>query len=838
MLCLLLNPAHRAHGALPSRVIEFRDSHEEMAVGLGLAQGVISISSPGGLNVQTDQGEFLVKMAKSLNITIGVNPHMTMEQQAVWRVQILATRDGAAAMQLCHQIEATYGVPTSVVHTEPWFKVQVGNAPTPQEAETLKENLIGWGYEGAWITQGEVSVPGASLQSKGEAEVDTIVKGFTIQDGAGKVIASSQSQELLVAPAAQPPLALAMTGITGGTYRGRLRLVASGQSKVQVINVVGIEDYLYGVVGAELYSKAPEEREALAAQAVAARTYAVQSLGKHGLEGFDVCATVHCQVYQGIERESDMIRTAVDMTRGQIMVYGGQPISAVYHASSGGVTAAAEQVWATRYSGYLRPVPDEVKDPKTNTTVKLGQDRPGYDWEVTWEADELNGIFRRYLESELGIKVPPSASLQDVVVSKGDSLERVEELRILYKDEKLPPKEQDLEYHVGKDKIRWVLRKPDHQILPSTRFALQVDKNEDKLVKIKVTGQGNGHGVGLSQTGALHMSRLGYGYEEILSHYYTDVMIVELSQYYKDVEPRLLWEQKGFVQSWAAILGPSQGINGLTNVFRLSPSGDQVAYSVTGEGGGLWVFDAVYGKQTLLLEEPILEIAWKHDGSALAAVTDGRGGRRRLWVVVPNTEAGDGNATPRKSLVAEAMDIHGINWLPGSDLVLFGQNGMIYGGQGGMNIPLFTEAKVPGIAPNGKQIAFWREGAIWLYQLSAGFLHRLYDVNGVKSLHWSPNGKYLAAATGTEVIVLDVSTGASMARFAGEGPSWSSDGSLLAYVQKSEGGLSDIYVAEVSSQDIQLLVSSQQKECAIHWSAKGRTLAHNANGVLHLVTWR
>lgn len=839
VLCLLFNTAHRAHGALPSRIMEFRDSREQIAVGLGLAQGVITISSPNGVYVQDDQGEFVVKMAKSLQIAIGVIPHTAMEQRTVWRVQILATRDGAAAMQLRHQIETDYGVPTTVVHDEPWFKVQVGDAPTPQAAEAIKQKLLDWGYEGAWITQGEVSVPGKPLQPQGGDEVGTsLVKGFIIQDSTGKIIASYQRQELVVAPAGQSPLALGMTGITGRTYRGRLRLVDSGQSKIQVINVVGIEDYLYGVVGAELSSKAPEERDALLAQAVAARTYAVQSLGKHALEGFDVCATVHCQAYQGVGRESDMAKSAVDMTRGQILVYGGQPISAVYHASSGGATAAAEQVWATRYSGYLRPVIDEVKDPKTNTIVKLGQDRPGYDWEVNWDGAMLDRILRRYLDSELGIKVPPSATLQDIQVTRRDSLERVEELLIAYTDKPASPGKEALEYHVGKDKIRWVLRKPDHQILPSTRFALQVEKNADKLTRTKVTGQGNGHGVGLSQTGALHMARLGYGYREILSHYYTDVMIVELSQYYKDVEPRLLWEQKGFVQSWVAVLGPSQGITEPTKVFRLSPSGEQVAYSMTGEGGGLWVFDAVYGKQTLLLEEPVLEIAWKHDGSALAAVTDGHGGRRQLWVVSFGTEGSDGNVALRKSLLAEAIDIHGINWLPGSDLVLFGQNGMIYGGQGGMNIPLFAEAKVPSIAPNGKQIALWREGAIWLYQLDTGKFGRLYNVNGIKSLHWSPNGKYLAVAVEREVIVLDAGTGAPVARFAGEGPSWSSDGNLLAYVQKSEGGLSDIYVAEVPSQDIQLLASSREKECAIHWAAKGRTIAHNANGELHLVTWR
>ena len=89
------------------------------------------------------------------------------------------------------------------------------------------------------------------------------------------------------------------------------------------MNIIDLESYLYGVVGAELYSDNRADLAALAAQAVAARTYSISSLGKHDSEGFDLCATVHCQVYQGLGRESALIREAVDSTAGLILVYGG-----------------------------------------------------------------------------------------------------------------------------------------------------------------------------------------------------------------------------------------------------------------------------------------------------------------------------------------------------------------------------------------------------------------------------------------------------------------------------------------------------------------------------------
>ena len=191
-----------------------------------------------------------------------------------------------------------------------------------------------------------------------------------------------------------------------------------------------------------------------------------------------------------------------------------------------------------------------------------------------------------------------------------------------------------------------------------------------------------------------------------------------------------------------------------------------------------------------------------------------------------------------KHLLAEAADIHSLGWLPGSDLVLFGQNGMIYGGQGGTSIPLFTEAKMPSIAPNGRQIAFWRRGAIWLYQLNAGLLQQLYSADGIRALLWSPDGEYLAISVDQDVVILRVSTGAIVTKFTGESPSWSAGGELLAYVQNCAGGLSDIYVLEMASLDKHILASSNQDGCAIHWSASGKTLAYNADGKLHLLTWR
>ena len=829
VFAVLLGFSHQAHSVPPSKILEFRNANEKLSIGLGLAETGVGVLAADGIRIKTADDDHIIESTELLKITFGTPPPVFYGAAAVWRIQILATGQGQAAMRLKDEIEKVHQLPAYVVHAEPWFKVQVGSAPTAEDAEVLREKLIEWGYEGAWVVRGEEAVPNDNSSKTGSAHQDTTLPlGFVIKDGTGNILATLENQELILEPMGKSPLILTMEGISGRAYRGNLRLRATGEGKFQVINTVDIEQYLYGVVGAELYSDSLEDEAALAAQAIAARTYGIKNLGKHAAEGFDLCAVEHCQAYRGIERESDAIKAAVDMTKGKILVYGGQVISAVYHSNSGGTTIGAEEAWAGRYTGYLRPIVDEIQDPADETIVKLGHERPGAAWEVEWEGKVLDSLLRKYLKSELGVQVPAQAALVDIQLDRQPS-GRVAELNIVYRDDE--DQGQKLAYAVSKDRIRWVLRKPDHLILPSTSFSLEIERLDQSLGKVKARGEGNGHGVGLAQAGAIHMSRLNFGYEEILAHYYTDVMIVELPQYYKEVELKHIWEQKGFTESWVTILGPNQGVENLTKVFRLSPRGDVIAYSIDGEGGGLWVFNVFDGKQTRLTDEPALEVAWKHDGSALAAAVSSRTHGKELWVIsFENDEVA-------KVRLAQGPDIHGISWLSGGDLVIFGQNNMIYGGLGGLSIPVLTEAKTPHASPGGKQIAFWQKGSVWVYRLDTGLFRRVCDTSDIKALLWSPDGRYLAIEAGEQIQIRDIETGSIITELAGVGPCWSPDGRSLAYVQQSEGGLSGMYIVDLSSLDEELLVSSKHQAGAIHWSAQGKIIAHNADGDLHIFAW-
>ena len=139
----------------------------------------------------------------------------------------------------------------------------------------------------------------------------------------------------------------------GKGYRGKLYIKFT-KSGATVVNHIGIENYLLGVVGKEIGSKSPPE--SLKAQAVIARTYAYHNKNRHGRDNADICDSTHCQVYGGMKAERSTINPAVKATRGIIMICDGKPITTLYHATCGGMTSNNEDVWNGRPEKYLRRV--------------------------------------------------------------------------------------------------------------------------------------------------------------------------------------------------------------------------------------------------------------------------------------------------------------------------------------------------------------------------------------------------------------------------------------------------------------------------------------------------
>ena len=164
----------------------------------------------------------------------------------------------------------------------------------------------------------------------------------------------------------------AENGVSNGTYRGRMVLNRDG-GRVEVVNHVSLEHYLYGVVPAEMPSTWPAE--ALRAQAVVARSYALRSQRPSGT--FDVYADVRSQVYRGVLGESDSTTDAVRATRATVVLAGDEVAQTFFFSTSGGRTAAVEEEWGGEAISYLRSVDDPHDDlsPYHTWTVRLSERR-------------------------------------------------------------------------------------------------------------------------------------------------------------------------------------------------------------------------------------------------------------------------------------------------------------------------------------------------------------------------------------------------------------------------------------------------------------------------------
>ncbi len=156
--------------------------------------------------------------------------------------------------------------------------------------------------------------------------------------------------------------------VNGTRYRGVIEIVPYG-GKMNVINLLDVEDYLKGVVPAEMSPRLYPNIEALKAQAVAARTYVYYNLRQFKQMGFDICATQSCQVYKGYDAESDLSSQAVDETAGEIIVYNGNPINAMFTAYCGGHTEDFEKIFGGNPVPYLKGVKCEGEGSFPHKTV-------------------------------------------------------------------------------------------------------------------------------------------------------------------------------------------------------------------------------------------------------------------------------------------------------------------------------------------------------------------------------------------------------------------------------------------------------------------------------------
>lgn len=293
-------------------------------------------------------------------------------------------------------------------------------------------------------------------------------------------------------------------------YRGMLRFLPVGET-VRAVNVLYMEDYLRGVVPPEIGKRTEEEAEAVKAQAVAARTYAMSHLRQYPNQPYDIKASIMDQVYEGASVENRVVNEAIDATAGRVIMYQDDLIHAYYHSTCGGYTDNIEDVWDRGELGYLKAVNDGT----------AGSWSKYFTWTEVFTELQLRNRLEQYLSGERGRDLRID-KITDIIVNDRTPGGRIRELIV---------KTRTDTYRFGRDKIRWVFRRASNPdlILPSARFDLKLDKDANgDVVRATFDGHGYGHGVGMCQCGAIGHAREGWNYDNILTHYYTDVEIRKL----------------------------------------------------------------------------------------------------------------------------------------------------------------------------------------------------------------------------------------------------------------------------------------------------------------------
>ncbi len=292
------------------------------------------------------------------------------------------------------------------------------------------------------------------------------------------------------------------------SYRGCLIIRKSASGGPIIINELPIEDYLKGVVPYEIGKRDSTCYEALKVQAIVARTYTYSRLGSQDTSGFDVYSDESDQVYNGMAGEYPLSNKAIDSTRNVVVLANDSLIQTFYYSTSSGKTANIEEVWPDRgYRSYLRSVDDSVY----NYSAKY------FNWTEEWDGVSLEKIINKNLPG-LTFGYSGKGRLQNIEIESFTTCGRIKSLAVRMSGDT---------YHVFGDKVRWLLRRngPDKPILRSACFTLDVIKNGTSIKKVRASGHGFGHGVGMSQIGAVGMALSGKKAEEIINFYYTGVTL-------------------------------------------------------------------------------------------------------------------------------------------------------------------------------------------------------------------------------------------------------------------------------------------------------------------------
>jgi len=513
-----VGPTVREPGGLPAHDVGIEAFTGSVRIGVVPAAGAVTIGSAADYEIR-DRATGALLMA-------GSNGTATVTLQSVifswYRLQVMCGSAAAVATRKAAAEAKGYPTMTEFVPAANCTRLFIGKfAPPPANTfaarTAFKNQLIAEGLAAADAFYVVKADPGVTVYR--------VTRGAQQVDANNPVVLTSSD---------------GLVTIAGVVYRGVAEVRANSAGSLAGINELPMEAYLYGVVPRELGPDAFPELEALKAQAVAARTYALSGLGKRASDGYDLLATTSDQVYGGYEAERPLSTRAVDETAGIAAIYDGKLITALYSSTTGGFTANNEEAFNSAPVPYLRGIPDAERGeafehvPSLDVfrrhagAASLRNAKEGdfesdwarfHRWSFEWTAQEISDVISAYAG------VPVGKVLAIDVTERGPS-GRVTAISYVTEAGTFT----DTRDHI-RTSLKFINASGAQQSLLSTLFFIEpvTDRRTGEVEGFVAYGGGFGHGVGLSQTGAVGMAEKGHGYEEILKHYYQGI---ELTRWY------------------------------------------------------------------------------------------------------------------------------------------------------------------------------------------------------------------------------------------------------------------------------------------------------------------
>lgn len=344
-------------------------------------------------------------------------------------------------------------------------QTKIGDCPTIRVL--LRENF------GSAMLEGSSFGPSLAIEVKGGEIFLFDAKRKLLRSGSGFSLATASEDHLK---------------LDGELYRGTLEAFINPLQQPVIVNELCLEDYLRGVVPNELNPNLYPQVEAIKAQTVAARTFAFSHLRQNARRGFDVYMDERSQVYKGVQSEKQLSDRITQDTRGLVATYRDHPIVAFYSSTCGGLTGNYEVIFQKPAIPYLKggaQCPDQAS--------------PYHSWNEYIRIAKIQSRLERWV----GV-----GRLKKIVSLKKIEAGRIVEMRFVGEKGEKVLKGQTIRFALGL-KSNWVTDlEPSHE-------------SSGYIVRLRVTGRGFGHGVGMCQTGAVELAKRGWTFRQILKHYYS-----------------------------------------------------------------------------------------------------------------------------------------------------------------------------------------------------------------------------------------------------------------------------------------------------------------------------